>query len=499
MNRATTSAATVLAAAVLLATATGPDPAVAGEATPTPAPGKPPAARSIEANLGGSGATATFDVRSHGAVGDGETLDRTAIQRAVDACADAGGGVVRFPPGRYLTGTVRLRSHVTLKLDVGARLVGTRDLDAYESYHPPAGTPEARFGSRWHRALVLAVEVTDVAIVGPGTIDGNRVFDPRGEERQRGPHTILVGSSRRVTIRDLEMIDSANYAVMIEFSSEVDVGRVRITGGWDGVHFRGWKDRPCRDLSIVGCQLFTGDDAIAGRYAEDLLVAGCVVNSSCNGVRIIGPGRRLIFHDCLFYGPGRRPHRTSDRRNMLSGIILQPGGWDACEGPLEGVLVSHVTMRDVKSPVTIILKRDGNTVKNVTVSRLTATGVYGAAASVESWTETPVGRVVFRDVSIEYAGGGEAKEAARPARPPGVDARALPAWGLFARHAREIILEDVRLTCEAPDRRPVVIAERVERLVLDEVRFPRPEDAGAPIVLRDVERVEGSSAPEEAP
>ena len=114
------------------------------------------------------------------------------------------------------------------------------------------------------------------------------------------------------------------YAVMIEFSQRVDVRNVTITGGWDGVHFRGWSNDPCRDIQITGCRLFTGDDSIAGRYWDNTLISGCIINSSCNGIRLIGPATRLIVNDCLFYGPGLQPHRSSARTNMVSGIILQP-------------------------------------------------------------------------------------------------------------------------------------------------------------------------------
>ncbi len=85
-------------------------------------------------------------------------------------------------------------------------------------------------------------------------------------------------------------------------------------------------------MRIVGCEFYTGDDAIAEGYWDDTLIADCVVNSSCNGIRLIGRARRLIVKGCLFYGPGKRPHRTSDRTNMLSGVILQPGAWDETKG-----------------------------------------------------------------------------------------------------------------------------------------------------------------------
>src|SRR5690242_15639411 len=131
--------------------------------------------------VAGAGATGTFNVREHGAVGDGKTPDTSAINKAVDACAASGGGEVFVPAGRYLTGTIHLKSNVTLKLDDGTVIVGTPDLSQYQNFTPPGKTPLA---SRlwWHRALVLGEGVENVAIVGRGTIDGNKVFDPNGEE-----------------------------------------------------------------------------------------------------------------------------------------------------------------------------------------------------------------------------------------------------------------------------------------------------------------------------
>jgi hypothetical protein len=428
-----------------------------------------------------------FDVRAHGAAGDGTTDDTAALNKAVEACAAAGGGQVLVPPGRYLTGTVHLRSNVTLLVDAGAEIVGHPDPEKYQNFAPPADTPLAS-RLRWHRALLLGVGVENVTLTGRGVINGNKVFDPRGEERMRGPHTVLFGNSRGVTIRDVSIVDSANYAVMLEFTSKVDVRGVKITGGWDGVHFRGWKDNPCRDVSITDCQLLTGDDCIAGWYWEDTLIARCVINSSCNGIRLIGPAKNLVIHDCLFYGPGKFEHRTSrerKRRNMLAGLCLQPGAWDRTEGVLDGVHVSNLTMHDVTTPLHFAVK-EGNTVGRVTVDGLKATGVYRAAISIEGWANEPIGRVSLRDVDAEFTGGATAEQAAAEVKSPAVDARPLPAWGLYVRNVKRLDLERVRLGVEQDDARPVIIAEGVETLSLDDVRIPA--GAKAP-VLRDVKEL----------
>ncbi len=432
-------------------------------------------------------ASRAFSVRDCGARGDGLTLDTAAINRTIDASSSAGGGQVLFPPGRYLSGTVHLRSHVALVFEAGAVLVGTTNLAEYQQPAVPAFMPEARWG-RWHRGLIVGEDVEDVTLTGQGLIDGNKVFDPTGEEHMRGPHTIVFANCRRFNLRDISIVDAANYAIFFQASDDVEVRNVKITGGWDGVHFRGAPNRWCHNVNIVNCQFYTGDDSIAGRYWDNVVISGCIVNSSCNGLRLIGPATRLIVNDCLFYGPGLRPHRTGGRTNMLSGIILQPGAWDKTEGLLDDVLVANNTMRNVTSPVTI-WTRSGNPVGGITVAGLNATGVYRAALSVESWSEVPITNVVIRNASIEFTGGGTSEQARQPVKSPGVDARPLPAWGIYARNVAQLTLEDVRLSLAKDDLRPVLMADRVQALTLDNVRFTRVPGVTEPLVTTTVGKV----------
>jgi polygalacturonase len=428
---------------------------------------------------------AEFPVTRFGAGADDEALDTAAIQAAIDACGQAGGGRVSFPPGTYLSGTLRLRSGVELHLPQDARLVGVKDLDAYAGFRVSEGEPQLP-QSRWHRGLIVGENLHDIGFTGTGVIDGNQVFDPQGEEKMRRPHTVLLGHCRGVTLRDLTIRDSANYAFFFLHSQQVRIENAVFEGGWDGVHFRGSPAAWNRDLRITGCRFFTGDDSIAGHYIED-----CTINSSCNGVRLIGPARRLSFSRCEFYGPGKFEHRTSRRTNMLAALCLQPSAWGQQPGPLEDVVARDLTMRDVSCAFHIVV-RPGNTARGLTFERVNATGAYRAAASVESWGEPTFADVVFRDVQIEYTGGGTADDAKLPVRQPGVDTRKLPAWGFFVRGVHDLTLERVRLALREPDRRPVLVADNVELLRLREFRYPDPPSGTAPLILTGVRKLEGN-------
>ncbi len=451
-----------------------------------------------------------FDVRAYGARGHGDSADTQAIQDAIDACHAAGGGRVVFPAGTYQSGTVRLRDHVTIHLERGAHLIGTADLTSYSGFK----TGSLR-NSRWNRGLIVGENLEEIAITGAGLIDGNKVFDPQGEENMRGPHTILLKECRGVALRDVTIRDSANYAFLFYACTNVRVEDATFEGGWDGVHFRGldFRDgqaRWNRGVLIRHCQFFTGDDCIAGHYIEDAVVEDCVINSSCNGVRVIGPAKRLTFQRCEIFGPGRFEHRTSQqlhRTNMLAGLLIQPSAWTPTPGPLEDVHISDVTMRNVACALHVSI-RQGNTAGRITVERLKATDVYSQALSVESWTDEAVGQVTLEDIDIAYTPDAfndprmEGKPQVQvPIHQPGVGVwgRKLPVWGVYGRNIRQLQLNRVRMTTnDLEDTRPVVRVDDVERLRLKHLEHS-PVPAGTQILecnaVRSIERDDTQEAP----
>lgn len=117
------------------------------------------------AALAASPARRTFDVRAHGAAGDGKTLSTKVINTAIDDAA--GGGVACLPPGDYLSGTVAIKSNVTPYLEAGATLLGSKNLADYSMQSGPPAKGDAN-----QKHLVYARDAENAGLAGPGRIDG---------------------------------------------------------------------------------------------------------------------------------------------------------------------------------------------------------------------------------------------------------------------------------------------------------------------------------------
>ena len=112
----------------------------------------------------------TFDIADYGAVADGRTKNTGALAAAIEACAKAGGGVVVVPEGTWLTGAIHLKSNVNLRLSQGATL---RFSDDPTDYVPVVFTRWAGFECYNYSPLIYARDCDNIAVTGPGKIDGN--------------------------------------------------------------------------------------------------------------------------------------------------------------------------------------------------------------------------------------------------------------------------------------------------------------------------------------
>ena len=407
------------------------------------------------------------NILSFGAVaGDSKVNNAAAINRAIDHCSQKGGGTVEVPRGVFSTGTVHLRSHVTLRLERGAVLRGTADINAYEPLHTgldlsqyESGRGTVNYNSatdpQWSRAMLMATECTDIAIEGEGCIDGADVRNPLGEEHMRGPHTILMAGCSRVRMSGFTVKRSANYAFLAYKIDRARFEGITVEGGWDGIHIRG-----CRDTRITGCRLHTGDDAIAGGYWEGMRISRCTLNSSCNGIRMIMPSADVLVSRCHIYGPGTYEHITSRRTNSEAAVNLEPGGWGKAPGRMDRIRLSHITADRVLTPLCVTLG-DDNTCGTITVDHLVATRTTRMAMSVKSWGNAPTDKVVMRHCRMEFDGIDDPALPGTIANLPTSQWPVFPSWGMYFRNVGEVVADDVELSLSGNDYRPPFATQNV--------------------------------------
>lgn len=211
------------------------------------------------------------------------------------------------------------------------------------------------------------------------------------------------------------------------------------------------------------------------------MISDCHINSSCNGVRMIMPATGLTISNCTFAGPGKYPHRTSKekkRNNMLSAIILQPGGWGKAPGKIRDIYIHDVSIDNMNNPLMIVLN-EGNTGDNILVERMKATRISQAAVSIESWKGGTFGNVTFRDISISYEGNKNPELKNLQVSQPPADSRLLPCWGWYARNVQNMVLENVELNYRGEDVRPAFWLNNVGKTELIQVNYTGSKNVGA--------------------
>lgn len=237
-------------------------------------------------------------------------LQTEAIQKTIDTCFQNGGGEVIIPCGVFKTGSIRLRSNITLHLMSGAILEGSRDCEDYTDFaddkiepidpkelERPKGTNPH---NRWHHAIIQVLNAENVSIIGESGsyINGMNCYDPEGEEKYRGPHAIVIFNSNNITLKGYIVKDSANWAHNIFETQNVQIENVTVYGGHDGIDIR-----TCDNVTIDNCKLYTGDDAVAGFDNINVVVKNCLLNAACAAFRL--GGTDVLIDNCRSVSPAR--------------------------------------------------------------------------------------------------------------------------------------------------------------------------------------------------
>ncbi|GAB4045991.1 glycoside hydrolase family 28 protein [Spirosoma litoris] len=460
------------------------------------------------------------NVLTFGAKGDGKTDNTTAIQKAVDACATSGGGLVIFPAGNFLSGTVQLKSHVLLHLSAGCQLTGTTVLAKY----PYQQHGLKFYGAEWARqSLIYAHQVEDVGIEGYGTIDGqgaNFVTTTlKKPDRYRNrPYLLWFIECKNVRVSGINLRNSAFWMQHYLGCEDVRINGISI---WN--HSNKNNDMididGSRNVTIQNIKGDSDDDGLTLKstsplITENVTVMNCVLSSHCNALKLgtesTGGFRNVVITNCVIK-PSAQKATIYGKPAGLSGIALEM----VDGGVMENISISNVVVEGPEVPIFIRLgnrarKYDEQAsapglgrVRNIRLTGITATSSGKTGCSITGIESAKLHDISLSNISIDLPGGGEAGDMMKTVPqlddqyPEGTMFGTLPAYGFYIAHAENIQLSNIRFTCLNSDSRPALALNDVTDFTLDRMTMPTMADAGAAIYVKGDSRglVRHSTAP----
>jgi polygalacturonase len=386
----------------------------------------------------------SFNVKTYGAVGDGITLDTKSINKAINACVNAGGGTVYFPAGTFVTGSFRIFSNVHLYLAAGSVILASKDEKDFflqKDYgFSGSGTGE-RIG------IVFAHDAENISITGEGVIDGRGAnfmymdsikphYDMHGTDFKKRytrqgedylnvkygvkmnpvlwkdtyhqPGTELIFSScKKVTITGITIRNAGNWSMSFLKCDDAKVLGISIKNIMSIPNSDGIDSYDSKNVLISNCDIRAGDDAIALISSNNVSVTNCTLTSRSSGIRIgynvfnDAPSGNLLFNNIRIYGANRGIGIFQRRKGNMENIIfsnmiidtrLYTGQWWGHGEPIHISALPGIGSDSVGE------------IKNIQFNNIIATGeegivIYGSKESV-------LKNISFNNVQLTLKKGG---------------------------------------------------------------------------------------------
>ncbi len=449
-----------------------------------------------------------YQASSFGIKSDGVTLNTRSIQAGIDYISSNGGGVLEISVGRYLTGSIHLKSNVELRLLEGAVIVGSTNPYDYDMV-------EGNYG------LLLAKDQKNISVKGKGVIDG-RGFDcalnflnqvhlgflddtTKYDRVTKRPKIIYFRECQDIVIEGINLRNSAEWTLVTDQCENLTISGILMDSKnyWNN---DGLDIVDCRHVLIKDSFIDASDDAIcfkshsAEHLCEDIEVRNCVARSSASGFKFGTVSRGGFKNIRIINNKVYDTHRSAITIQSVDG------------GEVENIFVDNLEAVNTSNAIylrTGIRWNNGKKgyLKNITLSNIKVEVPLGKADAGYSYEgpiedlprnispsgivgipDIPIENVVLKNVEIIYPGGGNKNYAYRGTSLEELDSipemidvypefsqfKELPAWGLFIRHAKGITLDNVRLVAGAKDYRPAVVADDVDGLVIKDLKTDEP-------------------------
>jgi Glycosyl hydrolases family 28 len=451
------------------------------------------------------------NIKDFGAVADGVTINTASIQKAIDQTAIKGGRVV-IPQGEFLSGTICLKSNVSIYIQKGGMLKGSPNLKDY-----PENTPSIK-GMKPHRAfwksmpsraLIYADSVENIGILGEGIIDGNGrspAFVTEDDNPNR-PKLIFIVNCKKVRVENLRFQNTAFWlqhyfacdGVIIKGLNIYNHGNKNV----DGI------DIDSKNVVISDCIIDCDDDAICFKsdgnfFCENVVVTNCVLSTTCNFIKMGTASytgfKNISITNCVLKRPSeslvrdwsKQSRGIADTLTGLAGIALEI----VDGGKMDKINISNIVMSGVQTPIFIRLGSRMNptgSLSNINISNIMATAESFITSSITAVPGFYVDNVVLNNIQFFAKGFNHPfplntaiKENEKDYPENRMFGDNLPAYGFYLRHVKNISLQQIQFNISGEEHRPALHIEDAENISIMNCKIKTPSNNQPVLKLIDV-------------
>ena len=299
----------------------------------------------------------TLVLTDFGAVGDGTTLNTEAFKKAIEAIKAAGGGKLVVSKGVYRTLPFTLCSSLDLHLDEGAVIQAPDTFEAMGMPDPSSPHSQAEASKvQTPDPLITGQDLHDVALTGPGTIDGSGAhwwaWSERASRAQPGrliyrrPHLVVINGCARLHVADITLTNSSMFHLVPSNITDLTIERVKVRAPWDGSgpNTDAIDPGPGTNFWIHDCDIDTGDDDICIKSGgTNVLIENNTIKHG-HGISIgsetIAGVHNMLVRNCTFDGAD-------------NGIRIK--SMRGAGGLVQNVRYTDIQMKNVANPIILQL------------------------------------------------------------------------------------------------------------------------------------------------
>jgi polygalacturonase len=468
------------------------------------------------ANLQAQRQKAFYNIKDFGAKGDGVAINSVAINEAIDAAAAEGGGTVYFPAGKYLSGSIHLKSNICLYIDQGATLIASSDSAEFDKPERSVNDLYQDYGhSHWHNSFIWGEHLHDVSIIGTGIIWGKGLVRSGRNGDGKPNKTISLLLCRNVIIKDVSILHGGWFALLATGVDNLTLDNVKVDTNRDGFDID-----CCKNVRVSNCSVNSPfDDGIClkstfglgyAKATENVTITNCFVSGYDEGTLLDGTFKRTNTKN---NSPTGRIKFGTESNGGFKNITITNCVFEYCRGLaletvdgalLEDVTISNITMRDIgNSPIFIRLgarMRGPDTIpvgtcKRIIMSNIVAYNVDSRQGAIISGLQGhDIEDLQLSNIRIYYKGGGPKDSVNRAVAeyekdyPEPSSWKIMPSYGFYIRHVKNLKMHDVQVSFMEDDYRPPFILDDVKGAILYDIQAQKTAGVSS-FILKNVQDV----------